>query len=404
MMLATFRIDRNVIKDIIITTEESANVSLQSASLFFGSNIYQQITDCEVFSLDPQMTLLAPGISDKAIIINSDNDINVQVFSYRVAGGMVGMDSYFALPTDFCGNNEFYVLAAEATDMIAVIALEDNINVTAFYPGQTVLFSVTLNLYSVYHRFKGSFTGMRVLCDGKCSVIGGTTFVSVPNVFSMASKDTCIVDFVPTSDYYQVCLAGPSYPDSVYILKALAADDNTTVTFVNDEVSEVHYLNRGDYYTYYTSTGMPTLVMANEGKRILVGQYSLTTKYTHRAKSDPSLILCLSPDQYGNNYKFHTVSGFGKKDFCYLRIIIRSAFKDDVRLNDNNINEVASYTMEGPDGFEYSFIYQRIQPNTLYTLSTASCSGEPFSADYYCQRRVGQITTRIGRTIPRCST
>ena len=337
------------------------------------------------------------AITNKVLHITSETLIDVNVVGYRLAGGQAGMYSYMAIPISFL-ETTYYLMTTGLSDQVAIVATECNTQVTIIRDDGNIYTQLVLQKYQVYTFFQTGasstdFLGWKVVATAKVAVYSGFIFAYYPNG-PVGSRDSGIEQLIGVSQFYQLCIMGPFFPDEEYGFTIVASEDGTAISITTGGSGTTYSdLDESESSENLVTTGEAVVVEAD--KPILVGQFSLQSTATGRAPGDPTMVLCLDPSKYSNYYKFKVTDNF---DDYYLRVVILNGYEGQLLLNGAPFVSVHSVTVTVSDGQTYIVLYTPVVATALYELYTAC--GQTFGASTYGFRRVGQYGRNLGQIYP----
>ncbi len=151
----------------------------------------------------------------------------------------------------------------------------------------------------------GDLTGTRVTSDKPVQVIGGHDCTNIP--FQFAACDHLEEAIIPldalAKEYFVVPPIHPSDPNAekAQIVRIVATEPNTTLSFDPDQPVNKTLTNAGDYLEIGMSTAA---YRVSADKKILVLQYMVgqTAGY---GLSDPAMVQGIPAEQFRQDYLFH---------------------------------------------------------------------------------------------------
>ncbi|HEY8378246.1 MAG TPA: IgGFc-binding protein, partial [Nannocystis sp.] len=150
----------------------------------------------------------------------------------------------------------------------------------------------------------GDLTGSSVTADKPVQVIGGHGCTQVPiGVTACDHLEESIFPFETLAKEYIV--VPPSQAngnaDKAYVVRVIAAEANTTLTFDPDQPVNKFLANAGDFVHINTTTAK---FVVKADKKILVAQYMVGQSAGY-GTSDPAMVLAVPTEQFRSNYLFY---------------------------------------------------------------------------------------------------
>ncbi|WAS93215.1 IgGFc-binding protein [Nannocystis punicea] len=309
-----------------------ANTSDQAAQVTVtrGAN---QITQVMVAPMSVQLIVLpwvnqlAQGqgpsvvVTDGAYRLRSSRPVTV--YQYNPLKATTTNDASLLLPVNTWTGN--YVVAAWPTwlsypGFYAVVANQDNtkVTLTPSTTGKIVQAGggvaadgtgvVTLNADDVLQVMSGAggdLTGTIVTADKPVQVFGGQECTNVPlNVTACDHLEESMFPIETLAKEY-VVVPPVQVPndqlDKAQIVRVIASEANTTLTFSPDQPVNKVLAQAGDFVELTTTTAK---FVVTSDKKILVSQYMVGQDGGY-GTSDPAMLLAVNPLQWRKNYLFH---------------------------------------------------------------------------------------------------
>ncbi|RMG99841.1 MAG: hypothetical protein D6705_01950, partial [Deltaproteobacteria bacterium] len=253
----------------------------------------------------------------------------VTVYQYNPIKATTTNDASLLLPVNAWGKT--YVVGAwpkwsSYPGFYAVVAGEDG-TVVDLYPsatGGSILAGggvaangtgqVTLNRGDVLQVMvsSGDVTGTRVEADKPVQVIGGHECTDVPlNIVACDHLEESIIPLDALAKEYFV--VPPIHPDNpgaekAQIVRVVATEANTTLTFEPDQPVAKNLANPGDYLEIGMSTAA---YKVSADKKILVLQY-MVGQAAGYGTSDPAMVQGIPAEQFRQDYLFHAATNWIK--------------------------------------------------------------------------------------------
>ena len=313
-----------------------ANTSDQMAKVTVtrGANMVTQVTVAPMsvqLLVLPWVNELTKGsgpsvvVTDGAYRLRSDRPVTV--YQYNPLKATTTNDASLLLPVNTWTGN--YLVAAWPTwqfgntlypGFYAVVAREDNTKVTlkpsttgkSIKAGGGVAADgtgvITLNegdVLEVMSNTGGDVTGTIVTADKAVGVYGGHECTNVPlNVTACDHLEESMFPIETLAKEY-VVVPPVQVPndqlDKGQIVRVIASEDATTLTFTPDQPVNKVLAKAGDFVEITTNT-QKFVVTAD--KKILVSQYMVGQDGGFGA-SDPAMLLAVNPQQWRKSYLFH---------------------------------------------------------------------------------------------------
>lgn len=254
-------------------------------------------------------TLGTTEITKKAIHVTADRSVTVIVVSARMAS----TDSYVAIPTPSLGKTYRAIgYSVPTTDpsfasQVNVIATLDNTKVTFIATAPTLngiakgeSKSTVLNSGDVYtiHGDRGSdITGSLIIADKPVAVITGHSCAQVPADVTFC--DMLMEASQPIEAWGKQFVAPALGPNKHFLLRAVATEDETTVTLNSSTTTTI---NAGEYFDF------PLLQLASyisATKPIAVAQFA--SSYDVDSVGDPFMVLLPPVEQHTSMYHVVTL-------------------------------------------------------------------------------------------------
>jgi hypothetical protein len=246
----------------------------------------------------------------------------VTVYQYNPLKATTTNDASLLLPVNTWTGN--YLVAAWPTwsgypGFYAVVASQDNTKVTlhpsatgnAIQAGGGVAANgtgvVTLNEGDVLQVMSSSkdVTGTIVEADKPVQVFGGHECTNVPlNITACDHLEESMFPIETLAKEY-VVVPPVQVPndqlDKAQVVRIIASEPNTTLTFQPDQPVAKVLANAGDFVELTTTTAK---FVVSADKKILVAQYMVGQSGGY-GTSDPAMVLAVNPMQWRKNYLFH---------------------------------------------------------------------------------------------------
>ncbi|MBU1412993.1 IgGFc-binding protein, partial [Myxococcota bacterium] len=259
-------------------------------------------------------------VSQGAYRLRSDQPITV--YQYNPFNATTTNDASLLFPVNVWG--EAYTVASWAhwsgyPGFYSVIASEDNTTVTLApsTTGGTVQAgggvaangtgTVVLNAGDVLQVYTsaGDLTGTHVNSDHPVQVFGGHKCTNIPS--NITACDHLEESMFPIDTLaHQYVIAPPiqvpnNALEKAQIVRVIATEANTSVTFEPDLGRDQVLVNAGDFIEL--SMSIDRFVVSAD-HRILVAQYMVGQSAGY-GTSDPSMLLAITPEQWRSNYLIH---------------------------------------------------------------------------------------------------
>ena len=299
-----------------------------------GANMIAQVdvqpTSVQLIKL-PWVDALSAGygpstvVADGAYRLRSTNPVTV--YQYNPLTVTFTNDASVLLPTNTWTGN--YLVAAWPTwnfgnnavpGLYAVTARQDNTKVT-LHPSATgkivkagsgvaadgtgVIMLGEGDVLQVLSNYNGDVTGTIVEADKPVQVIGGHKCTNVPlNVTACDDLEESMIPIETLAKEY-VVVPPVQVPndtkDKGQIVRVIASEANTTLTFTPDQPVGKVLVNAGDFVEIPTTIAK---FVVSADKKILVSQYMVGQDGGY-GTSDPAMLVTVNPQQWRKNYLFH---------------------------------------------------------------------------------------------------
>ncbi len=277
----------------------------------------------------PWVTELTKGLGPSKLVVDGAyrlrSDRPVTVYQYNLLYASASNDASLLLPVNAWTGDYLVASFPHFADLnypgfYAVVAREDGTTVTlkpsatgnkvqagggvaADGTGQVKLDAG--DVLQVASAAGGDLTGTMVSADRPVQVIAGHKCTQVPqNVIACDHLEEAMFPLESLAKEYIVVPAGQSpngAPDHGEIVRFIAAEPNTTLTFVPDQPVMKTLTKVGDF-VQLGPTAVRFKVSAD--KRLLVSQYMVGQGGGY-GEADPSMLLAVATEQYRKNYLFH---------------------------------------------------------------------------------------------------
>lgn len=151
----------------------------------------------------------------------------------------------------------------------------------------------------------GDLTGTAISADKPVQVIAGHKCTNVPSdVDACDHLEEAMFPRESLATEYIVVPPGQSPEGAVdhgQVVRFIAAEPDTTLTFVPDQAVGKHLANAGDFVELTSSVAR---FKVSADKRFLVAQYMVGTGGGF-GEADPSMVLATATEQYRKDYLFH---------------------------------------------------------------------------------------------------
>ena len=318
-----------------------ANASAQVAKVTVtrGANMVAQVdvqpTSVQLITL-PWVSELSSGYGPSVMVADGAYRLRstqpVTVYQYNPLTVTHTNDASVLLPTNTWTGN--YLVAAWPTwnfanqavpGLYAVTARQDGTKVTLkpsatgkiIKPGGGVAADGTgvimLNegdVLQVLSNYNGDVTGTIVEADKPVQVIGGHKCTNVPlNITACDHLEESMFPIETLAKEYVVVPPVQIPNDAAekgQIVRVIASEPNTTLTFTPDQPVNKLLANPGDFVQ------LPTTIakfVVSADKKILVSQYMVGQDGGFGA-SDPAMLLTVNPQQWRKSYLFHAATNW----------------------------------------------------------------------------------------------
>ena len=247
----------------------------------------------------------------------------VTVYQYNPLKATTTNDASLLLPVNTWTGN--YLVAAwphwinAYPGFYAVVAQKDNTKVTLkpSATGKSVAAGggvaadgtgvVTLNEGDVLQVMSSAndITGTIVSADKPVQVFGGHECTNVP--LNVAACDHLEESMFPIETLAKEYVVVPPVQipndqlDKGQVVRVIASEDNTTLTFNPDQPVNKVLAKAGDYVEITTTTAK---FVVTGDKKIMVAQY-MVGQSANLGTSDPAMLLAVNPQQWRKSYLFH---------------------------------------------------------------------------------------------------
>lgn len=277
----------------------------------------------------PWVTDLTKGLGPSKLVVDGAyrlrSDRPVTVYQYNLLYAGASNDASLLLPVNawtgdyvvasfphFANNNYpgFYAVVARVDGTTVTLKPSATGNkvqagggVAADGTGQVMLNAG--DVLQVASAAGGDLTGTVVDADRPVQVIAGHKCTNVPqNVDACDHLEEAMFPFEALAKEYIVVPSGQppdGSPDHGQVVRFIAAEPNTTLTFVPDQPVQKLLAKVGDF-VQLGPTAARFKVAAD--KRILVAQYMVGQGGGY-GEADPSMLLAVATEQYRKDYLFH---------------------------------------------------------------------------------------------------
>lgn len=333
-------------------------------------------------------------IAKQSFHITSTKDITVYAHSQAITTS----ESLTALPTDALGteylvlaydsdgardnNNPSAIAGSSTPSQFAIIATEDNTNVTIFpsvptRKNKSQTQNIILNQGDVYlvqaditlSQLHNDLTGSKITSDKPIAVIAGQQRTKLPIIGQGTSRDMLMEQLPPLNAWGRNSIVVPfvqsptaenTYDNDIF--RILAYSDNTQI-FIDGNL--ITTLNQGQLFETYLDE--PHFIDASAP--ILVAQYkksSQSSGFGNTGNSDPLMLIMPPIEQYGNFYRFANIQANEydydftqryKKIYTehYINIISQNNSLNNIRL-DGNLVSASTFIPIPNSNFSYNQI------------------------------------------------
>ncbi|MGB1275657.1 MAG: IgGFc-binding protein, partial [Nannocystaceae bacterium] len=271
-------------------------------------------------------------VEDGAYRLRSDQPVTV--YQYNPLAANVTNDASVLLPVNTWTGR--YLVASyphwspqnfNKPGFMAVVASEDNTEVT-LYPSATstpvqagagvaadATGVVTLNqgdALQVLTANPGDLTGMIVEATRPIQVIGGHSCTNVPaNITACDHLEESMFPIETLAKEY-IVVPPVQVPNNnlekAQIVRVIAAEANTAVTFDPDQGADAVLTNAGDFIELDTTVAK---FKVSADKKIAVAQY-MVGQSANFGTSDPAMLMAIATEQYRTSYLFHAPTGWNQ--------------------------------------------------------------------------------------------
>ncbi len=268
------------------------------------------------------------AVTDGAYRVRST--VPVTVYQFNPLQSTTTNDASLLLPVNTWRNE--YVVAAwphwinSYPGFYAVVAQKDEttVTVTPSATGKNVQAGagigangegvVTLNEGDVLQVMSssGDVTGTIVSADKPIQVFGGHECTNVP--LNVSACDHLEESMFPIDTLAKEYVVAPpvqvpnSNLDKAQVIRVIATEDDTTLTFDPDQPVNKSLANAGDYVEMSLTTAA---FKVSSDKKIMVSQY-MVGQSANYGTSDPSMVLAVPTEQYRTDYLFYAAPSWTK--------------------------------------------------------------------------------------------
>ena len=146
--------------------------------------------------------------------------------------------------------------------------------------------------------------------------------------------------------------------EKAQVVRVIAADDNTTLTFEPDQPVNKTLANAGDFVEIVSTTAK---FKVSSDKKILVAQY-MVGQSAGFGTSDPAMLVAVATEQYRTDYLFHAPTGWSAN---YVDIIAPDGAV--VTVDDADVN---TFAPSGATGFSLAHVKLSNNGNGNHTVSS----------------------------------
>ena len=196
----------------------------------------------------------------------------------------------------------------------------------------------------------GDLTGTRVDADKPVQVIGGHDCTDVPlNIPYCDHLEESIfpIDAL-AKEYFVTPPVHPSNPNAekAQVVRVIATEDDTTLTFDPDQPVNKNLTNAGDYLEIAMSTAA---YMVSADKKVLVTQY-MVGQNAGFGLSDPAMVQAVPSEQFRTDYLFYAAPNWSAN---YVDVIAPDGTTVTV---DGAMVPVGSWKAIGGTGWSYAHV------------------------------------------------
>ena len=383
--------EADVARLIFIKSSKSTSVHFRSVILSAVRNVEVDGFSVQNFSAEFKHT---PGeeISSKAILITSNEPINVHTMVMKNSTAEIACDSFHVLPEDRLAR-EYIIVTTEMTPQFFVVGTEGETTVEINLVNNKASVSVSLGRYDVYtfERNKNGdldLTGSIITSDKDVAVISGGFYASIPWNAPLRNYDTSIVQMIGVTDWLKTCILAPFQPLNKFEFKIVASENDTEIDVITDNMTTTVSLNRSEKFQRVQSEGSAIFVRAT--KPIMAVMFLVSSMIKDTDNGASSMVQCQYIERYLNYYTFFVPAIFQS----FVRIIIQQEYVADLRLNSMEIHPTDWLNITTPRGTVYTIIYYKVKAETENTLETTS--GVRFGADLHGYDKQTQYSHKIG--------
>ena len=207
----------------------------------------------------------------------------------------------------------------------------------------------------------GDLTGTIVNADKPVQVLGGHDCTQVP--IGTAACDHLEESMFPIEALATEYIVVPPVQvpndqlEKAQIVRVIAADDNTTLTFEPDQPVDKLLAKAGDFVEIPATTAK---FKVSSDKKILVAQY-MVGQQAGFGTSDPAMLIAVATAQYRTDYLFHAPTGWSAN---YVDIIAPEGAT--VKVDDA---DVGGFVAIGATGFSLAHVKLSNSGNGNHTVS-----------------------------------
>ena len=166
------------------------------------------------------------------------------------------------------------------------------------------------DVLQVLSNYNGDVTGTIVEADKPVQVIGGHKCTNVPaNISACDHLEESMFPIETLAKEY-VVVPPVQVPndtkDKGQIVRVIASEANTTLTFTPDQPVGKVLVNAGDFVEIPTTIAK---FVVSADKKILVSQYMVGQDGGY-GTSDPAMLVTVNPQQWRKNYLFHAATNW----------------------------------------------------------------------------------------------
>ncbi|EDV24870.1 uncharacterized protein TRIADDRAFT_56233 [Trichoplax adhaerens] len=323
---------------IINTLTEAANVSIfnlfdkSKASYFIPADSSRKVI------FDRKLLNKDVGLTNRSVIISSDNDIQVDVYQMHPLSG----DGYLALPTNAMGPE--YVIATYTPTIASQFLVLAHINSTEIFisfPSETSYLGQTYSRKRMLHvaipHEHGFFfsstkdlTGTLIYSNHDLVVIAGNPCTTIP--LGVQYCDFLIEQLLPTRQLGRNYLLG-NFADRKFgdIYRVVAASPNITTVWINT-IQQNLTLPQGSFIEFDIIGSNNTYLSCSQ--ECLVAHFNKGFR-TDNVLTDSMMVIVADMEQYRSEYVLSTLPSESSYniDRLYLNIYISTIYKDGLLLD-----------------------------------------------------------------------